>query len=258
MDFLQLILLGLVQGVAEWLPISSKSQVMLLLIGLFGIAPADSLSLSLFLHIGTLAAVTVYFRKEILKIIEMREPKLLLFLFLSTLVAAPVGVPLFLLFRETFASSTGEFAIGVIGAGLIITGVVFLISKERKRRSYTRAGIVDSLVAGFSQSLSVLPGVSRSGMTTASLLFLGFSQEDSLKLSLLMSIPFVFGAEVVFSLLEGLPKLTLAEASVSLLSSFVFGFISIAIFLKLARKINFGYFCILLGVISLIPLLQLW
>jgi undecaprenyl-diphosphatase len=253
MDLFQLILLGLVQGVAEWLPLSSKSQVMLLLIGVFKINPTEALSLSLFLHIGTLAAVCVYFRREILRIIEMKDRKLLQFLFISTLVAAPVGIPLFLLFRKTFASSTGELAIGLIGVGLIISGVVFLLSRERKRRKYGKAGVADSLLVGFFQSLSVLPGISRSGMTTGSLLFLGFSQEDSLKLSMLLSVPFVLAAEVVFSFLEGLPNLTLAEASLSLLSSFAFGLLSIAVLLKLARKINFGYFCILLGIISLLP-----
>ena len=241
MDPLQLALLGLIQGVAEWLPISSKSQVMLLLIGLFRINPQQSLSLSIFLHIGTVIAAAVYFRNEIIRVIRMREPKLLLFLVTSTLATGIVGLPLYLLFRKTFAQSNGEIAIGFIGAGLIITGVVFLLSKESKRRSYKNLNIIDSLISGVSQSLSVLPGVSRSGMTTASLLFMGFSQEDSVKLSMLMSIPTVISAEIGFSLMEGLPQISTNEAFLLISFSFIFGLIALALFLKLARKINFGY-----------------
>jgi len=257
MDFLQLVLLGLLQGVAEWLPISSKSQVMLLLIGLFKIDPSQSLSLSIFLHIGTVIAASVYFRDEIVRIARMKETKLLLFLFLSTLATGIVGLPLFMLFRKTFVQSTGEIAIGFIGAGLVVTGVVFLLSREKQRRSYRNVNVSDSIIAGLSQSFSVLPGVSRSGMTTASLLFMGFSQEDSVKLSMLMSIPAVIGAEIGFSLIEGLPTVSANEALILISSSFIFGFIALALFLKLARRINFGYFCVLLGLIALIPLLHL-
>ena len=261
---IELIVLGLLQGLAEWLPISSKSQVMLAAIGFLGMDPSKALSLSLFLHIGTLLAAIIYFRKELADMLKLlpalpknlnnKKNSTLVFLIVSTIATGVMGVPLYLLFRKSFAQSSGEAAIAVIGLGLIVTGILFVYSgKKAGLRKEGEMNYRDAGLAGIAQALSVLPGVSRSGITTAALLFSGFSQETAIKLSFMMSIPAVIGAEIGFTLLEGLPAITIEQAVVLTLSSFVFGLVSMDLLVRLARTINFGLFCIVLGIISLIP-----
>jgi undecaprenyl-diphosphatase len=261
------IVLGIIQGITEWLPISSKSQIMLLGISYFGVTPEKILSLSIFLHIGTLLSSIIYFRQDLLKIIhQIRKPtgeknssstKMTLFSFLlvSTIITGVVGLPLFLLIRGVFTQLSGELAVAIIGIGLIITGILFMISKQKGLRKENKIRLKDAVIAGAFQGFSVLPGVSRSGTTTTSLLYLHFSQDSALKLSFLMSIPAVLAAEIVFYLIEGFTGISMVQAIMLILSSFITGFLSISVLIKISRKINFSYFCIGLGIISVAPLL---
>jgi undecaprenyl-diphosphatase len=260
-------ILGVIQGITEWLPISSKSQIMLLGISYFGVTPEKILSLSIFLHIGTLLSSLIYFRHDLLKIIrQIKKPtseknsnsvkmNLFSFLFVSTITTGAVGLPLFLLIRGVFTQLSGELAVGIIGIGLIITGILFMISKQKGLRKEREIRLKDAIIAGAFQGFSVLPGVSRSGTTTTSLLYLHFSQDSALKLSFLMSIPAVLAAEIVFYLIEGFAGISIVQAIVLILSSFITGFLTISILIKISRKINFSFFCIGLGIISIAPLL---
>ncbi|MDO8339657.1 MAG: undecaprenyl-diphosphate phosphatase [Candidatus Burarchaeum sp.] len=254
LDLIQAVILGAVQGLAEWLPISSKSQVVLVA-GALGIAPEEALSYALFMHIGTLLAALVYFRREIARMITgsglgvQRN-----YLVLSTGFTGLIGLPLFLLFRKSFDFSNGALFVALIGVGLVATGLILLWSRGTAGvRREGEAGLKDAALVGMAQGLSVLPGVSRSGTTTAALLWRGFSQEDALRLSFMMSIPTVAAAEVGFSLIEGLPSVGLTEACVMLAVAFIAGIASISALMAVARRINFGMFCIALGLLALIP-----
>ncbi len=261
MELLDAFILGLIQGITEWLPVSSKSQIMLASMGLFDIAPENALSLSIYLHIGTMLAAIVYFRNEIYQLLKRTvvEPrdKLFQFLVVSTLCTGAIGVPLFIFVKDVFVTMNGEAFTGVIGIGLVFTGVLLLKSKQTGGRTEKGLVLKDSVIAGVAQSLSVLPGVSRSGVTTASLLWIGFSQESALKLSFLMSILAVSGAEVGFSILKGFSGIGVAEGAVMIISSFAFGIISIEFLLRIARNLSFAYFCIFIGIVSLVPLVYL-
>lgn len=256
MDFFQAAVLGVLQGITEWIPVSSKSQAMLSAVSLFGIPPAQALSYSLFLHIGTLFAALVFFKREIkLMLFEQKNKKTLWFLFYSTLASAVVGLPLFLFYRHSFAFASGELFTAAIGVGLVITGII-LLSIYKKKGERIEAGVekADAFISGFAQGFSVLPGISRSATSTAALLARGFTQESALRLSFLMSIPLVAAAEIAFTLLEGLPALDLADATTMLLFSFATGLIALKTFLEIARKVDFSVFCILLGAVAAIPL----
>jgi undecaprenyl-diphosphatase len=257
MDPLQAIFLGMIQGLVEWLPLSSKSQIMLAA-GLMGISPEKALAIGLYLHIGTFFAAIVFFRKELAEIarkaLARKGTPLLVFLIVATISTALVGLPLFLLLRHEIPQMGGELFSSLIGLGLIATGVVLLKAKSKGKRKQTQATNKDAVIAGAAQGFSVLPGISRSGITSAPLLWLGFTQDSALKLSFLMSIPAVAGAEIGFSLLEGLPEISPSESILLIASSFLFGLLSIQALIAVAKKVNFGVFCISLGAVALLPM----
>ncbi len=246
--------LGLIQGLAEWLPISSKSQVILAATAL-GISGTEALRLSLFLHVGTFFAALVYFWKEVASLVgELAAPlkeKTPLFkhLFFSTLATAAIGVPLFILFRKSFDISNSKTMMLLVGIGLVATALLLRV-KAKGLRSEKDLNWKDWVFTGLVQGLCVLPGVSRSGTSTASLLWRGVSQEEALRLSFLMSLPVVGGAEIAFNLLEGLPSVTLVQALVLVGSAFVSGYLAIGALMKIARSLPFSWFCALLGLVA--------
>ncbi len=283
MDLIAYIFLGILQGIAEWLPVSSQGQLMLAGMGFFGMLPSRAIELSVWLHLGTLLSAIVYFRREaagllrrfpafVLLVVSGRHisarqgvvsvrqggvsderDKLIFFLTVSTFFSGLVGIPLYIFLKKSFAFLGGEAAVALIGFFLIVTGVMLYRAGSGTfgTRKVTDLGLKDAVFAGVLQGFSVLPGISRSGTSTAALLFMGFRQEDSLKISFLMSIIVVGAAELVFGLFEGFSFSTGSLAAV--LFAFVSGFLSIGILLRVAKKVSFWLFCIALGVVSLIP-----
>ncbi len=251
----EIIFFGILQGLLEWLPISSQGNLVLAMVGIFGYQPEKAISLSLFLHLGTLLVALVYFRKEIREILihfKNNQDKVIPFLIVSSLVSGLVGLPFFLLL--TTPIWTGELLIALTGLFLIITGVLqkSAISKELKEEK--NISIKDSLLVGVAQGFSIIPGLSRSGITISTLLFRSYKAETALKLSFLMSIPAVLMAQIGVILFQGLPAITITEGIAGLSSAFLSGMLSIHLFLKLARRVKFWLFCIVLGIVALIPL----
>lgn len=265
---METIFFGILQGVLEWLPISSRGNLVLAMVGIFGYSAKKALELSVFLHWGTLLAAMIYFRKDIKEIFaglksyklafkfgETQENKLISFLLVSTLLTGFIGYPLFKLLLIT-SSFPGEILIGLVGVSLILSGILQKIAAERNQSLKTKENLClkDSILLGIAQGFSIIPGISRSGITSSAFLFLGYKPETALNLSFLMSIPAVLAAEVGLKLIEGLTTINLIDALVGIFFSFLFGILTIHLFLKIAKKINFWLFCIVLGIISLIPL----
>ncbi len=252
----------MVQGVTEWLPISSEGINALIMVNFFGRTLSEAAVYSIWLHTGTLLAAVVYFRAEISMLLTnlsayAKNPgrdtggnRLTTFLIASTVLTGIIGLPIFL-FGLDRTNFSGGVATAVIGLLLIFTG---LLQKYSKRASGERAiGLKDSLLVGSLQAFSVLPGISRSGITTSALLLMKHEARSALKLSFLMSIPAVFAAEVGLGLLG---KITLdAYSLLAVLISFVFGLITIRALMETAGRVNFGNFCILLGLLSVATLL---
>lgn len=244
MELVHAVVLGIIQGIFEWLPISSSGNLVLFMVGLIGTPLQAAIDLSLWLHIGTLLSVIVYFKKDILSLTK-KEWK---WLFTATFFSFLVGTPLYL-FASNFPVQSGVKVIAVIGALLIITGITQLSVKEKgERKEDTKSSIITGLLQGF----AALPGISRSGTTTSALLFQGYSSEQALRLSFLLSVPLVAAADVGVSLLH--PGVITINSMVAAGVAFVVGLLSIDIFLKLSRQIKFAYFAIILGLLSFIPL----
>ncbi|MFX0076171.1 MAG: undecaprenyl-diphosphate phosphatase [Candidatus Hermodarchaeota archaeon] len=271
---IEYIIIAVLQGLFEWLPISSSGQVMIVSVNLFGIPPEQAFSLSIWVHLGTTIAVLVNLRKDYIQIIKSILPKRFEvnpddikkrnWLIFATLGTAITAIPLYFIFRfvilEGFDASQGDLLTLVISGLLIITGVVLLIF----RREFGKKTIIsasnrnvfkDSSISGLIQGFAILPGISRSGVTVSTILFEKYEQEQSLRLSFLMSVPValasigvdvIFGEGSVFGTIDILTILTVT------IVSFVVGYLSMEILLKIAQKIDFSYFCILYGVMSFV------
>ncbi|MEZ0248879.1 MAG: undecaprenyl-diphosphate phosphatase [Thermoproteus sp.] len=197
--------LGLVQGISEWLPISSKTQIMLVSTYLLGLSFGVAYSFGLFLEFATLAAAVIYFRREVwgvLKALALRgseEDKLLLkYLVVVTLITGVVAAPIYLYFSSLSGPVVG---VPMILLGLVLMADGLLIYKSRER--YTpRKGLADLnardlILIGIAQGLAALPGVSRSGITVSAMLLLGLKPREAFRLSFLALIPAALGASVL-------------------------------------------------------------
>ncbi len=247
---IEYLILGLLQGVTEWLPVSSQGQTVLVS-QLFGMPVARSLDLSIWLHTGTLLAATVYFRHDLMGLLKAERRNLLGFLIISTALTALVGGPLYLLFAGAFSDLAGEAVIAFVGLLLIVTGLV-----QRSAAPSTRegegAGGRDAAVAGLLQGLSALPGISRSGITTSALLLRGFSANAALRLSFLMSIFAVSAAEIGLHIRGGF--IVSGQAAIAMAGAFATGLLTIDVLLRVAHRIEFWKFLVLLGLLSMVPL----
>ncbi|MFH1432138.1 MAG: undecaprenyl-diphosphate phosphatase [archaeon] len=262
MDLIDALILGLIQGLFEWLPVSSEGMTSLYMVAK-GQTLTEAIPISIWLHTGTLLAAILYFRSDLKAIIKnipdylKRNKKNIdlnattTFLIISTAATGIIGLPIMLYSLDNLSFS-GTTATAFIGLLLIITG---LLQKKAEQKKHTKktATTIDSMIIGILQGFSAMPGLSRSGLTTSGLLLRKYDAKTALKLSFLMSIPAVLAAEIGLNLME---KITLdTNAMIAVAASFIVGYLSISSFINLAEKIRFYKFCIILGMISLIPLL---
>lgn len=256
MDTVSAVLLGILQGVTEWLPISSSGQGMSAMMGFFGLSARDAFSLVIYLHLGTLLAVILRFRDDVREIVyslpRFREDKLVQFILVSTLFNAIVGIPIYLLMKDLFLSLYGGLIMAITGILLISTGLILYASKGRKSgKKLKDITIIDMAIAGASQGLAILPGISRSGITISTLLFTRVRQEDALRLSFLMSIPAVIGANVLEFSGGNIMAFNPIVLTVGILFSFIAGYLSIDLLMRIAHRMRFDLFCVIFGAITI-------
>ena len=259
MDLVQAIVLGIIQGVAEWLPISSEGMTSLVLINGFGQTLASSLVIALWLHLGTMAAAIIYFWKDIKQLWSAlpaffrqersEDVSLLWFLLIATGVSLALG-GFFYFFVVDKLQISGVWANAIIGVLLLITGIVQLTKRVHQKNKQSLQ-VMDSVLSGLGQGVAVFPGISRSGTTTAILLFRKFSGEQALRLSFLMSIPVTFVTIIVLAMSGGQVLFSFASL-VALLCSFIIGFLTMKYFIRLAKRVSFGYFALIFGVLVLL------
>jgi undecaprenyl-diphosphatase len=242
MNVLDGIFLGLLQGITEWLPISSSGQSMLFLINLFDIAPEEAFSISVSLHFGSLLAVVYYFREK-LKGVFLNDRNLLKFLILASAASAILGLPLYVGLRNLFSSVSGEAVTMFIGAMLIITGIVLKNIDGATRPDFTTK---DALFSGGAQGVAVLPGISRSGLTMAALLLRGIEQETALILSFLLAIPAIIGLVLLDMMESGFTVYSLPLFA-GIATSFFVSLGTMHYLLALAKKVDFSGFVIAIG-----------
>lgn len=261
-DFVQGLILGAVQGVTEWLPISSEGVNTLVQINLFDEPVPEAIAISIWLHLGTLLAAIVYFRRELWILIhrflgyvtgtpEGRRFNLnvpISFLVISTLLTGVLGAPLFVYGLNEKEIPAMEMTM-IIGGLLIVTGILQRFTAGFAA-SRTRPGTKDAVLLGAVQALSVFPGLSRSGLTVSAFLFRGYEAIQAIRLSFLMSIPVVLAAEIGLGLIDGIKFNPVVVAGV--LTAFVFGLLTISLLIRIATRVAFWKFCVVLGVISLL------
>lgn len=247
MDFFQALVLGLLQGIFEWLPVSSQGQIMALAMGFFRLSAEEALRYALVLHTGTLLAAIVYFRKEIFELLQLKDVPLLKFILIATASSAITALPCYFILEKAIKATNAAkgifYFLLLIGLLLIING---LIQRRRASKLKPRLDSRNAFFLGIAQGFSVLPGISRSGITTSVLLFEGFNPENAFRLSFILSIPSILLAELAFY--ASAPAFDF-NASLSLLVAFISGLFLIGFLLRVAKKINFARFCIAFGII---------
>ncbi len=244
------VLLGVLQGVVEWLPVSSEGLVAAAYSLLEGESLDDAVGYALWLHMGTMPAALVVLRREVASLVReaWRRPgkpsPLLMFLVVATALSMAVALPLALVLGE-LSGLVGASAMGVVGVLMLATGALQMRGAKPGVRDRTRLAPSDALLAGVAQGLSVLPGLSRSGLTVAALLGRGVEKREALVISFLMSIP-ASAAAAMYAALDGGFTLS-AEAVVGAAAAFVVGLASMRALLAFAERVNFGLFVVLVG-----------
>lgn len=252
LTLLKALILGIVQGITEWLPISSSGHLVIFqeLMGLNVPVAFDIL-----LHLGTLLVIFLVFWKDILLILKSFftldfrsfHGKLSLFIILGSIPTAVIGF----MFHDVFASFFSNLF--VVGIALICTGLLLYSTKffESKKKLTS----LDSFFIGVFQGIAIIPGVSRSGSTIGIGLLLGNRKEDVAKFSFLLSIPAIMGA-AVFDLKDfAFSSLGSLNVLVGLLATIIVGYISLKLLLRIIIKKKFhvfAYYCWIVGIISLV------
>jgi undecaprenyl-diphosphatase len=188
LNILEAIILGIVQGLAEFLPVSSSGHLVLLQ-KIFGIEEGV-IVFDVALHLGTLIPVFIVFRKDIAAIIRKPFSRLTALLAVALAPTALVGLLFGDFFEDAYLSGK------ILGLCFILTGLILWWSenvKSRQKNAKT-ASLLDSAIVGTAQGIAILPGISRSGATVSSSLLCGFSREFALTFSFLVSIPTILGA----------------------------------------------------------------
>ena len=247
---IEIFLLSLIQGITEFLPISSSSH--LIIFSKYSGFENQSLSIDISLHIGSFLAVITYFYKDIINLIKNKE-----LLFKIFTASIPVMFFGFFLVQTNLIEKLRN--IQVIGWTTLIFGVLLYMSDKCKLKKIisTDLSYKSAIFIGLFQILSLLPGVSRSGISITAARFLNFKRFDSAKISFLLSIP-TLGAVSVFGLKN---IFTSQDINISILNfvsiflSYIFSLITISYFLKYIKKFSLDIFVIyriLLGLILLI------
>ncbi len=236
------IFIGVVQGIFEWLPISSQGIVMLIS-QYFIEKQIHPIDIALFLHMGTLFAVLVYFKKDWKNIFIFKDKKLLDFLIIATIPSLIIGFLLFNLVRDVVI---GGMLLFLVGFGLLITAFF-----NRKKYFFKKVSSKKiAIIAGVLQGFSVIPGFSRSAATIFALSLAGFSPEKTLKISYLMSVPVVLAASSYLLLKE--PLLFSWGMFLALIFSFLVGLLFLRFLMTFAQKINFFKFCLIFAILCFI------
>jgi len=262
MPFFQQFMLGLVQGIFEWLPVSSEGVLLLVQSNLFNeIDITLFLKQALLLHLGTFFAALIYFRRDIKELFysllnykkaDFETKKLLQFLIITTIISGVIGLAIFKFMELTSNIQyllTGKIIMFIVGFFLLITGFLQLKAKSSGNRTIFHFNSTDNVLLGFMQGIAVLPGLSRSGLTVSSLLFRNFDNYTALRVSFLMSLPIVLFANIFLNFKDFVLIKSMLWA---LFFSFIFGLITIHLLMKVAEKVKFGGFIILVAVLMII------
>jgi len=242
-------ILGVVQGIAEFLPISSSGHLVIMQ-SILGIEQPGN-TFEIIVHLGTLASIIVVFFKDIKKIVSLsyknKNRKFIYCIIIGTLPSIFVGLGFKNQIQSLFEN---VFAVGI---ALIFTGLFLFLSRYIKEQD-KELSIAKATIIGLSQSVAIIPGVSRSGMTITFALLLGLSSKEAAKFSFLLAIPVILGAGLITMMdINNGFSISMDTVLIGFFTSFITGILSLKWLLKTLEKGEFYYFglyCIVLGVIT--------
>ena len=255
------VILGLVQAITEFLPVSSSGHLRIIE-HFLNFHAENILSFEVALHFGTFLATCLMFHKDIIKAIAgffsgLKDIKTSsvnnegfrtsLMVIIASIPVAIIGISL-----EKYLSN---LELQRIGLNLIITGCVLLLTKKLDKNTYSNdlkniytMTYYNAFVIGLAQAVAVFPGISRSGMTISAALFLGLNRDFAGKFSFLISLPAIFGASILS--IKDIADFNIAYALVGFVTAFVFGIIALKfllVFLKKGKLFCFGFYCMIVG-----------
>ena len=275
------IILGIIQGLTEFLPVSSSGHLALAQQFYQGLSDTDML-LDILLHVGTLFVVLIYYRKDILALCRaalsyrpgfrqhdhtipeahrsgeqasqrIQDRKMILFIIVGSVPTAIIGI----LLKSTIEASFSSLP--MVGTALIITGTALYLADTLTLSSTPRQHLsyMDALIIGTVQGIAIFPGISRSGSTISAAILLGIDREIAAKFSFLLSIPAILGAVV----LESNDLATLAQTPhllpylLATIVAFITGYFAIAALIRVViqKKLSwFSWYCWALGGVTLV------
>jgi undecaprenyl-diphosphatase len=275
MDLIQAIILGAIQGLTEFFPVSSSGHLVIFqqMMGL----KEPVLLFDISVHMGTLAAIVIYFFKDIINImkslihsissrlsgqsghftsLESRDINMAWMLVAGSFPTAVIGAGLQMISDVLFSSLL------LVGVSLMITGGILLGTRwiSQENESGMDLTIKQALLIGTVQGLAVIPGISRSGSTIVAGLFLGVNRDLAIRYSFLLSIPAILGALVLQVLTDpsGAGNISLSIIAAGLVTSLIVGYAALSLLVKMVQKGHLYFFtpyCIVLGVIVLAGLI---
>ena len=247
MDMFEIIILGIIQGITEFLPISSSGHLVIAQ-NILGIKSPGN-TLEVLFHFGTLMSVVYVFFEDIKQIfLTMNEKNNQLFIFyiiIATLPASFAGLFLKDYFLKIFDN------VHLVGFALCSTGLLLILSKRFKNNRKT-ISFSSSILVGIAQAIAIIPGISRSGSTISICMYLGIPPKEAARFSFLLSIPVILGASILgFLEIESDKTFNNLILVLAIITSFFTGVLALKILLKIletGRFYFFGIYCLIAGV----------
>ena len=266
MSFLEALILGIIQGLTEFLPVSSSGHLELVkAIQGHELSGGSSMMMTVVLHFATALSTVIVFRKDILEIIKglfqfkiNEEFKFALKIVLSMIPAAIVGV----VFDDVIEGFFNE-QIMLVGFMLILTGLLLFLA-DRAQNTDNKVTVKDAIVIGIAQAIAILPGISRSGATIGTSVLLGIDRERAARFSFLMVVPLIFGKigkDMMSSEFRDVisgnssESISAGVVIVGFIAAFVTGIVACTWMISLVKKSKlsyFSYYCFIVGVSALI------
>jgi undecaprenyl-diphosphatase len=254
MGFWEALILGIIQGLTEFLPVSSSGHLELgkVLLGDESL-PEESLLFTVVVHAATALSTVVIFRKDILEILKglfqfkwNEESQFSVKIIVSMLPATVIGI----LFNDQIEALFNR-QILLVGAMLVLTGLLLFLA-DRAKRSEKTVGFGHAFIIGISQAIAILPGISRSGATISTSVLLGIDREKAARFSFLMVVPLILG-KIAKDLMDGNISSELTNVmplAVGFTAAFISGLVACTWMISLVKKSQlryFSYYCFVVG-----------
>lgn len=252
MNITEAIILGTIQGITEWLPISSSGHLAITH-KILNIKSSPAFDVAL--HLGTLLAITAIYWRDLIEMIkatlrlDTKSPagKTTIHLVVATIPAAVIGY----LFNDYFETLFEN--IPLIGAALIATGILLLLASKTRGRN--EIGLKEAVVIGLAQAASIIPGISRSGSTISAGMLSGVEKNKALQFSFLMSLPITLGASIFELKDAGLLEINPTNTVIGITTAFIAGYLSIKLLINMIKESKlqyFAYYCLTAGIITIL------